>query len=69
MSVSISCRYPAAEPASAILKSLVARISIMKIAASISRYLLGILFLVFGMNGFLQFLPQPGSVRAHARLR
>jgi uncharacterized membrane protein YphA (DoxX/SURF4 family) len=24
-----------------------------------SRYLLGVLFFVFGLNGFLQFLPQP----------
>lgn len=31
----------------------------MKIAATISRYLLGIIFLVFGLNGFLNFIPQP----------
>ena len=31
----------------------------MKIAATIARYLMGIMFLVFGLNGFLQFLPQP----------
>ncbi|MGD1066581.1 MAG: hypothetical protein ABR975_07175 [Vulcanimicrobiaceae bacterium] len=29
----------------------------MKLAATISRYLLGIVFLVFGLNGFLQFIP------------
>jgi putative oxidoreductase len=32
---------------------------IMKIAALIARYLLGLMFLVFGLNGFLHFLPQP----------
>ena len=31
----------------------------MKIAATIARYLLGIIFAVFGANGFLQFIPQP----------
>ena len=31
----------------------------MKIAALIARNLLGLMFLVFGMNGFLHFLPQP----------
>ena len=31
----------------------------MKIAALISRILLGLLFLVFGMNGFLHFIPMP----------
>ena len=31
----------------------------MKIVATISRYLLGLLFLVFGLNGFLHFIPQP----------
>jgi putative oxidoreductase len=31
----------------------------MKLAATISRYLLGITFLVFGLNGFLPFIPQP----------
>lgn len=29
----------------------------MKIAAAISRYILGILFTVFGLNGFLHFIP------------
>jgi putative oxidoreductase len=31
----------------------------MKIAATIARILLGLLFTVFGLNGFLQFLPAP----------
>jgi putative oxidoreductase len=31
----------------------------MKIAATVSRYLLGFLFTVFGLNGFLHFIPQP----------
>lgn len=31
----------------------------MKIVATISRYLLGLIFLVFGLNGFLHFIPQP----------
>ncbi len=31
----------------------------MRIAATISRYTLGILFTVFGLNGFLHFIPQP----------
>ena len=31
----------------------------MKITAIISRYLLGLLFTVFGLNGFLHFIPQP----------
>jgi len=31
----------------------------MKLAATISRYLLGIMFTVFGLNGFLHFIPQP----------
>jgi len=29
----------------------------MKIAATIARYLLGLMFLVFGLNGFLHFIP------------
>ena len=29
----------------------------MKIAALIARYLLGLIFLIFGLNGFLHFLP------------
>ncbi len=31
----------------------------MKIATLIARKLLGLLFLVFGLNGFLHFIPQP----------
>lgn len=31
----------------------------MKIVALISRYLLGLLFTVFGLNGFLHFIPMP----------
>ena len=31
----------------------------MKGASTVARYVLGLMFLVFGLNGFLQFLPQP----------
>jgi putative oxidoreductase len=31
----------------------------MKTASTISRYLLGLIFTVFGLNGFLNFIPQP----------
>jgi hypothetical protein len=31
----------------------------MKIASSVARYLLGFVFLVFGLNGFFHFIPQP----------
>lgn len=31
----------------------------MKHLPTIARYLLGLIFFVFGLNGFLQFLPQP----------
>ena len=31
----------------------------MKIAATLARFLLGFMFLVFGLNGFLHFIPQP----------
>jgi uncharacterized membrane protein YphA (DoxX/SURF4 family) len=31
----------------------------MKIASNIARYLLGLMFTVFGLNGFLQFIHQP----------
>ena len=31
----------------------------MKLAAIIARYLLGLVFTVFGLNGFLHFIPQP----------
>ena len=31
----------------------------MKIASIFARYLLGLIFTVFGLNGFLHFIPQP----------
>jgi len=31
----------------------------MKIASTIARYLLGLMFTVFGLNGFLNFIKQP----------
>ncbi|WP_047491270.1 hypothetical protein [Terriglobus sp. TAA 43] len=31
----------------------------MKLAATIARYLLGLIFTVFGLNGFLNFIKQP----------
>ena len=31
----------------------------MKIAAVIARVLLGLMFVIFGLNGFLRFIPQP----------
>ena len=31
----------------------------MKLAATIARYVLGFMFTVFGLNGFLHFIPQP----------
>ncbi|MEO6994421.1 MAG: hypothetical protein ABI273_12375 [Lacunisphaera sp.] len=31
----------------------------MKITATIARYLLGIIFFVFGLNGFVHFIPTP----------
>jgi uncharacterized membrane protein YphA (DoxX/SURF4 family) len=31
----------------------------MKIASIIARFLLGLMFAVFGLNGFLHFIPQP----------
>jgi uncharacterized membrane protein YphA (DoxX/SURF4 family) len=31
----------------------------MKIASMIARYLQGLMFTVFGLNGFLHFIPQP----------
>ena len=31
----------------------------MKLAATIGRYLLGLMFTVFGLNGFFHFIPQP----------
>jgi putative oxidoreductase len=40
-------------------KALEKGASLMKIAATIARYLLGLLFLVFGLNGFLHFIKLP----------
>ena len=34
----------------------------MKIVSTISRYLLGLLFSVFGLNGFLDFIHQPRPI-------
>ena len=31
----------------------------MKIVSTTSRYLLGVIFLTFGLNGFLHFIPMP----------
>src|SRR5271154_4058656 len=31
----------------------------MKVASLVARYLLGFIFLVFGLNGFLHFIPMP----------
>jgi hypothetical protein len=31
----------------------------MKVLANVSRFLLGLIFLVFGLNGFLHFIPMP----------
>ena len=31
----------------------------MKVAYTIARYLLGLIFLTFGLNGFLHFIPMP----------
>lgn len=31
----------------------------MRIASTIARYLLGLLFTIIGLNGFLHFIPQP----------
>jgi putative oxidoreductase len=38
----------------------------MRTASSIARYLAGVIFLVFGLNGFLNFisLPPPGGIAA-----
>jgi len=33
--------------------------TVMKILTHISRFLLGLIFLVFGLNGFLHFIPMP----------
>ena len=31
----------------------------MRTASTIARYLAGVIFLVFGLNGFLNFIPMP----------
>jgi putative oxidoreductase len=33
--------------------------TVMKSASAIARYLAGVIFLVFGLNGFLNFIPMP----------
>jgi hypothetical protein len=38
---------------------LLKREGTMKIAGAIARILLGLLFLIFGLNGFFHFIPQP----------
>lgn len=40
----------------------------MRLAITVSRYLLGVVFLVFGLNGFLGFIPQPPPVPAAGAL-
>jgi hypothetical protein len=32
---------------------------VMRTASAIARYLAGVIFLVFGLNGFLNFIPLP----------
>src|SRR6266436_6325911 len=39
----------------------------MKIASQIARYLLGLTFLVFGLNGFFNFLHMPGPTGVAAQ--
>jgi hypothetical protein len=39
----------------------------MKTASHIARYLLGLIFLVLGLNGFLNFLPMPGPTGVAAQ--
>ena len=31
----------------------------MRVASTVARYLLGLIFLTFGLNGFLHFIPMP----------
>lgn len=38
----------------------------MRVASTISRYLLGLMFTVFGLNGFLHFIHQPPPTSAAA---
>ncbi|HEY1690510.1 MAG TPA: DoxX family protein [Polyangiaceae bacterium] len=33
--------------------------TVARLAPTVSRFLLGAVFLIFGLNGFLQFIPQP----------
>ena len=35
----------------------------MKIASTIARYLIAFVFIVFGLNGFLHFLPSTAVIR------
>ncbi len=39
----------------------------MKIVALIARYLLALVFIVFGLNGFLHFIPQPPPTSDQAK--
>ncbi|MGB7024949.1 MAG: hypothetical protein WBD73_14215 [Candidatus Acidiferrales bacterium] len=39
----------------------------MKISSQIARYLLGLIFLVFGLNGFFNFLHMPGPTGVAAQ--
>jgi putative oxidoreductase len=39
----------------------------MKIASQIARYLLGLIFVVFGLNAFFNFLPMPGPTGVAAQ--
>ena len=39
----------------------------MKIASLIARLLLGLIFLIFGLNGFLHFIPMPPPTPTWAR--
>jgi uncharacterized membrane protein YphA (DoxX/SURF4 family) len=41
--------------------------SLMRIAAMVVRYLLGLLFFVFGLNGLLHFMPNPPPTPAAAQ--
>jgi len=47
------------EPAAIAKSTQVKKGDLMKILATIARYLLALIFLVFGLNGFLHFIPQP----------
>lgn len=40
----------------------------MRLAVTVARYLLGVVFLVFGLNGFLNVIPQPPPVPAAGAL-